>query len=63
MTGDECPTCQATDMVMVEYDYTVPEHYDGISEYLCLHCRTRVGRWTGNIMEPGQREPRFGGKP
>ena len=35
---------------MVEYDWTNPQHYDGVSEYSCLNCGTRRGRWSGKIL-------------
>lgn len=44
----------------VQYDYTSPEHYDGISEWVCPDCRRREGRWTGSVLTDGSTEPRYG---
>jgi hypothetical protein len=44
----------------VEYGYPSAERYDGISEYRCLGCNTRWGRWTGEIIPDGFCESRFG---
>jgi hypothetical protein len=57
-----CKGCNNPNIVMIEYDYTNPEHYDGISEYLCLNCKTRWGRWSGKILKKGESEKRYGGK-
>jgi len=46
-----------------EYAYGSPERYDGISEYQCPECGRREGRWTGNVLQDGEAEPRFGGQP
>lgn len=46
-----------------EYAYDSPERYDGISEYQCPECGRREGRWTGNVLQDGEVEPRFGGQP
>lgn len=46
----ECPICEAT-MIGVEYSYDSPEHYDGISEYYCMKCKIRRGRWSGKILK------------
>lgn len=44
----------------VQYSYDHPEHYDGVSEYRCMLCGRREGRWTGRILTGGASEPRFG---
>lgn len=57
----ECPECGMTEgIVGQEYDKKVPEHVDGVSEWHCLNCKTRWGRWTGKILQKGEREPRYG---
>ncbi len=35
-------------------------YYDGISEWKCIGCGIRIGKWTGNILKEGELEPRFG---
>lgn len=59
-----CPECDKP-MVCCEYDYTSPEHYDGVSEFQCAegHPVIRIGRWTGRRLGPDEIEPRFGGRP
>jgi hypothetical protein len=47
-------------IILVEYGYEEPEHYDGISEIECLVCKMRWGRWTGKELSGSEREPRFG---
>jgi len=53
---NECLKCNSKNTVAVEYDHTNPEHYDGVSEYMCLDCGFRVGRWTGYVLRKGQYE-------
>jgi len=37
------------------------EHqYDGISEWNCLDCKTRWGRWSGRILKGDDYEKKFG---
>jgi DNA-directed RNA polymerase subunit RPC12/RpoP len=55
-----CPTCGKESWIIVEYGYPHPEAYDGASEYRCLECGTRIGRWTGKILADGEWEKRFG---
>lgn len=45
---------------MIEYGYTHPERYDGVSEYACTECKQRVGRWSGKILTGDEYENRFG---
>lgn len=57
----KCPSCEARGrMAAVEYSYDHPEHYDGVSEHVCLRCRARYGRWTGRRLTGGATEPRLG---
>lgn len=61
-----CPECKQP-RCGVEYTFDSPQHYDGVSEWVCLteDCsmeNVRVGRRTGNWLEDGQVEPRFGGE-
>lgn len=53
-----CPKC-TQDMCGHQYRYT-DEDYDGISEWVCLPCNIRVGRWTERILQNGEIEPRYG---
>lgn len=56
-----CPDDQ-TKMIGIEYYLLHPEHYDGISEWLCPKCQLRIGRWTGKRLAEGEDEPRHGAK-
>ena len=70
LRDDVCAECHAnltngkySRLIGVEYAYGSANRYDGVSEWLCPDCKTRFGRWTGNVLQGGQSEPRFGGKP
>ena len=54
-----CPKC-GSPLSGIEYPGTHPEHYDGISEYYCETCRTRIGRWTMRYLHGAECEPRYG---
>lgn len=67
-----CPKC-GKPMILVEYSYDSPNHYDGVSEYVCIKkgqwgsmdatgCGLRVGRWSGKILTGKMQEKPFGGK-
>jgi hypothetical protein len=61
---DYCATCERETTVSgAEYAYGDPNRYDGISEWVCLVCGRREGRWTGKELKDGEAEPRFGGPP
>lgn len=63
MTWDaakKCRNCGSKNIVHVEYDYTNPEHYDGVSEIACLDCKARYGRWSGKRLADGESEKRYG---
>ena len=62
MSDFTCIDCGGHKCIGVEYAYGSPEHYDGISEWECLACGTRVGRWSGKKLEEGVLEKRFGCK-
>jgi hypothetical protein len=49
-------------VIGIQYDYNSPQHYDGISEWMCPFCGYREGRWTGRELKDGELEPRYGGK-
>ncbi len=63
VSEDEGPVCAACgntqDLMGVEYDYTSPHRYDGVSEWRC-QCGARTGRWSGKVLEDGVAEPRWG---
>ena len=53
---ENCPKCEGTTIIGVEYAYTCKQRYDGVSEWLCNDCQYRQGRWceqelTGNEVE------------
>ena len=50
------------DVVGIQYSPRHPEHYNGISEWQCMLCRARIGRWTGKALADGESEKRFGGE-
>lgn len=56
----KCPKCGENDGIWIEYGYSHPQRYDGISEIKCKKCGTRVGRWTRNLLPDDFHEPRFG---
>lgn len=49
-------------VIGLEYNLGHPEHYDGISEWLCPLCGYREGRWSGKELKEGEDELRFGGE-
>lgn len=57
--GTQCD-CLAEHVVGIEYDYTNPERYDGVSEFLCNNCKRRWGRWTGKELFEDDVEKRYG---
>ncbi|MDD4860465.1 MAG: hypothetical protein PHR56_09755 [Dehalococcoidales bacterium] len=60
MEKEKCKKCGSENIIMIEYAYSHPEHYDGISEIQCNDCHTRFGRWTGKELKEGESEKRFG---
>jgi len=57
----EEPRYFGKDVTGVQYSHTHPQHYDGVSEWECGACRTRVGRWSGKVLADDESEKRFGG--
>lgn len=51
-----CKKCGSTEIILVEYPYNDPEHYDGVSEVNCRDCGARFGRWSGKELVEGQTE-------
>lgn len=62
MTMEKCEKCGSKNIVMVEYEWNHPEHYDGISEIVCQDCKVRIGRWSGKELAEGEYEKRGGRK-
>lgn len=61
-----CPNAHPpAEVVLCQYDYDHPAHYDGASEYVCMApgCGRREGRWSGKVLVGDEYEERFGGKP
>lgn len=56
----QCSICESDKIIAIEYAHDHPDHYDGISEWMCEKCGTRWGRWTGNILKEDEYEPRYG---
>lgn len=55
--------CCGKEMIGVEYSYTSPNHYDGVSEWYCPECKSRIGRWSGKELKKAEAEGRFGAEP
>lgn len=58
---DKCK-CGSELFGTLEYHYSNPEYYDGASEYICMKCNTRYGRWTNKVLKEGEVEKRYGRK-
>ena len=46
----------------VQYALTTQD-YDGVSEWECMNCGVRIGRWSGRQLSTLQIERRYGGDP
>jgi len=57
---DHCPKCGSNNIILVEYAWDHPDHYDGISEIYCRDCNTRIGRWSGKELKDDEFEKRYG---
>lgn len=53
------PTTHFCRVIGIEYQ----GGYDGVSEWRCPDCGRREGRWSGKVLQDGETEPRYGGKP
>lgn len=60
MEKEKCKKCGSENILMVEYSWDSPEHYDGISEIRCNDCGVRIGRWSGKELAEGEVEKRHG---
>lgn len=45
-----------------QYGYDHPQHYDGVSEWVCPDCRMRWGRWSMKVLIGDEYELRYGGQ-
>ena len=59
-----CPKCGGHDFTGIQYGRGVgdepplhPCHYDGVSEWRCNGCGTRIGRWSLRQLAEGDHEP------
>jgi hypothetical protein len=59
---EKCKKCGSENIVMVQYDWRHPEHYDGVSEIVCQDCKCRIGRWTGKELTEDEFEKKYGRK-
>lgn len=55
----KCPTHKKPLLYRAEYTMDMPEHYDGISEWVFI-CGCRYGRWSGKLLKDGEYEEPFG---
>ena len=62
MEKEECQKCGSKNIILVEYAWDHPEHYDGISEIDCRDCGARYGRWSGKELAEGEAEKKYGRK-
>ena len=62
MEKEKCKKCGSKNIIMVEYDMSCPEHYDGVSEIRCNDCGVRFGRWSEKELAKGEVEKRSGKK-
>ena len=52
----KCLFCNSENITQVEYNYSNPKHYDGISEIECSDCKRRSGRWCEEELFEGEQE-------
>lgn len=58
--GDMYSSTHYSRVLGIEYEYSHPARYDGVSEYQCPDCKARFGRWTGKQLAEDEWEPRLG---
>lgn len=63
---DACTKCNNEEIIGIQYgmiaDDDTPCHYDGVSEFKCMNCGYREGRWSKRPLAPQEHEPPFGEK-
>jgi len=64
-----CPECGGCDFTGVQYGRGAgvneplhPCHVDGVSEWRCNGCGTRVGRWSGRVLAKDEHESPYDGE-
>ena len=57
--NDKCPNSEDHKIIMIEYTWDNPQHYDGVSEVMCQTEKKRFGRWCLQELKDGERENRF----
>lgn len=66
LSQNYCVACKThvedSEIAGVEYDYTNPDHYDGVSEWTHMVCGRREGRWTGRELIGEDTEAKYGGR-
>lgn len=55
----KCPTCGSTNLIGVQYQGT-SQDYDGVSEWRCVQCGPRFGRWSNRVLGEIEIEGRYG---
>lgn len=53
----DLPKC-CGEIIGVQYPHSHPQHYDGVSEWLCFKCKKRIGRWSCRVLKDGEYEDR-----
>ena len=56
----QCPRCNSLDIIGIEYSPNHPNHYDGISEWVCNDCGYREGRFSGKELLEDECEDKYG---
>ena len=47
-------------LIGIEYVIIDPNHYDGISEWMCPFCKARFNRWTNELLKPDEAVAPYG---
>lgn len=65
MRPDSCPKCEHKEFGGLEYSYGSNLRYDGVSEWACMNCGYRQGRFCGHELQDNEIEKPFcdGSKP
>lgn len=54
----ESPITHFSRIIGIEYPHTSPNHWDGVSEWLCPDCGRRKGRFSGKALADDEEERR-----
>jgi hypothetical protein len=60
VSSEPCSECGEKDWLGCQYGHDNPNHFDGVSEWRCMRCGARFGRWTKRLLEEGEAEPPYG---